>query len=216
MNFGRVLTSLRRLFVRIMSRLKLGTWNAYCDVCAGKFKADQLKKRWDGFMVCDKDWETRHPQDFLRGVEETSNKLPWTRPIDVGALVPQNGVSLEPALNLVLNTGTYISYSFWPSGVARQFTGDTGTIESWYLPTTNNIGNNYYIRFTLVSQTENTTTYFQNIGFIPLSSLRTIAMSYDGVPPKLSQAVFKVDIAVDPNGNSIMATKEITLQLDTQ
>lgn len=32
-------------------------------------------------MVCaDTCWEPRHPQDFLRAIKETSNKLPWTRP----------------------------------------------------------------------------------------------------------------------------------------
>jgi hypothetical protein len=72
-----------------MSYLRLGTWNAYCDVCAGKFKADKLKKRWDGFMVCPQDWEVRHPQDFLRAVKETSNILPWTRPVDFGDAVTQ-------------------------------------------------------------------------------------------------------------------------------
>lgn len=59
---------------------KSGEWNAICDVCGFKFKSNQLKERWDGFMVCTRDYETRHPMDFLRGREELSNKLPWTRP----------------------------------------------------------------------------------------------------------------------------------------
>lgn len=46
--------------------LKLGDWNAICDVCGFKFKASKLKKRWDGAMVCDNDWEPRHPQDLMR------------------------------------------------------------------------------------------------------------------------------------------------------
>jgi hypothetical protein len=55
-------------------------WNALCDVCGQKKKSDQMRKRWDGLMVCAADWEARHPQDLLRAVKETSNKLPWTRP----------------------------------------------------------------------------------------------------------------------------------------
>lgn len=55
-------------------------WNALCDVCGFKKKSSELRKRWDGMMVCADDWEPRHPQDFLRAVKETSNKLPWTRP----------------------------------------------------------------------------------------------------------------------------------------
>lgn len=59
-------------------------WNALCDVCGGKFKSTEMRKRWDGLMVCGSDWEPRHPQDFLRAVKETSNQLPWTRPDNDG------------------------------------------------------------------------------------------------------------------------------------
>ena len=44
----------------------LGDSNAICDVCGFKHKQSQLKKRWDGAMVCDKDFELRHPQDLIR------------------------------------------------------------------------------------------------------------------------------------------------------
>lgn len=37
--------------------LRLGDWNAICDVCGQKYKASQLMKRWDGLMVCKEDWE---------------------------------------------------------------------------------------------------------------------------------------------------------------
>lgn len=47
-----------------------GQWNAICDVCGVKFKIGQLKKRWDGFLVCKDDWETRHPMDFIRLPDE--------------------------------------------------------------------------------------------------------------------------------------------------
>ena len=55
-----------------------GDWNAVCDVCGFEFKASQLRKRWDGYRVCSKDWEQRHPQDFLRGKPER-NRVPWAR-----------------------------------------------------------------------------------------------------------------------------------------
>ena len=58
---------------------KPGDWNAICDVCGFKFKASQLLKRWDGLMVCMDDFETRHPQDFIRPIKER-NSVPWTRP----------------------------------------------------------------------------------------------------------------------------------------
>ena len=56
-----------------------GTWNVLCDECGFKFKATELKKRWDSAMVCPQCFEKRNPQDFVRGVKE-SRPLPWTRP----------------------------------------------------------------------------------------------------------------------------------------
>ena len=56
-----------------------GNWNAVCDVCAQKYKASEIKKRWDGLMVCPNDWEARHPQDFLRAVPDRQ-AVPWSRP----------------------------------------------------------------------------------------------------------------------------------------
>lgn len=64
---------------------KPGDWNAYCDTCGFKFKASMLRKRWDGMYVCSKDWETRHPQDFLRSRRE-SLQIPWARNTDRGVV----------------------------------------------------------------------------------------------------------------------------------
>ena len=58
---------------------KAGDWNAICDECGFKFKASQLRKRWDGYMVCKDDWEIRHPQDSLRGRRDDQS-VPWSRP----------------------------------------------------------------------------------------------------------------------------------------
>jgi hypothetical protein len=30
-------------------------------------------------MVCPKDWEPRHPQDFVKGVRD-DQRVPWVRP----------------------------------------------------------------------------------------------------------------------------------------
>ncbi|HET7832363.1 MAG TPA: hypothetical protein VFK88_05310, partial [Gallionella sp.] len=47
-----------------------GDSNAICDCCGFKVKQSQLRKRWDGAMVCSKDFEVRHPQDFMKGRPE--------------------------------------------------------------------------------------------------------------------------------------------------
>lgn len=82
-----------------MNQYKSGDYLAVCDSCGFEFHASKLKKRWDGFYVCEKDWETRHPQDFVRGRKENS-KLPWSRP--------------EPA-------DTFITVSYVASTVGEQY-----------------------------------------------------------------------------------------------
>lgn len=59
-------------------KLVLGDWNAICDVCGFKYKASQLRDRWDGLKVCKEDWEPRHPQDFIRAPKDDQS-VAWTR-----------------------------------------------------------------------------------------------------------------------------------------
>ena len=37
-----------------------------CQVCGMDIYASDIRKRWDGVLVCLDDYETRHPQDFVR------------------------------------------------------------------------------------------------------------------------------------------------------
>ena len=59
--------------------LALNDYNAICDRCGKKFKASELRKDWQGLYVCERDWEPRHPQDFVRGVQDVQT-VPWSRP----------------------------------------------------------------------------------------------------------------------------------------
>jgi hypothetical protein len=43
-----------------------------------KFKSTEIRKRWDGLMVCDKDWEADHPQKYLR-VRSDKISVPYVR-----------------------------------------------------------------------------------------------------------------------------------------
>lgn len=61
-----------------IARYDKGDWIALCDVCGRKYKASNLKKRWDGLMCCDDDWEIRQPQDFVRSIADTQI-APWLR-----------------------------------------------------------------------------------------------------------------------------------------
>ena len=73
------------------------SWNVICDVCGFKYKNHQLKKRWDGLIVCEEDFESRHPQDFAK-IPRTEKAIPWARPektdtfVDVDYISSSEGV----------------------------------------------------------------------------------------------------------------------------
>jgi hypothetical protein len=84
--------------------LKLGDFNAICDVCGFKFKGSMLRKRWDGLMVCKTDWEPRHPQDLIKLPQERPAP-PWTRPVPVDEFVV-----VAPVDTSTLTDGTATTY----------------------------------------------------------------------------------------------------------
>lgn len=56
---------------------KSGEWNVVCMVCNRKIKSGSALKRWDGLIVCEDDYENRHPMDFLRARQERIS-VPFT------------------------------------------------------------------------------------------------------------------------------------------
>jgi len=38
-----------------------------CDECGFRYRASETRKRWDGLRVCTKDYESKHPQEGVRG-----------------------------------------------------------------------------------------------------------------------------------------------------
>lgn len=58
---------------------KQGSWNCICDRCGQKKKADQVKQDWQGFIVCNECYETRHPMDFIR-TRIDKQTVPFSRP----------------------------------------------------------------------------------------------------------------------------------------
>lgn len=56
-----------------------GDWNATCSMCGRKRKASKMVKNWQGMYRCPEHNEPRHPQDFVRGVEDNQTP-PWVQP----------------------------------------------------------------------------------------------------------------------------------------
>lgn len=87
-----------------------GEWNVICDQCGRKYKASKLQRRWDGLMVCQDDWETRHPQDFVRAVKD-SPALPYTRPEPTDGAVSVTYISqVTDAAYYDVPAGTFGNY----------------------------------------------------------------------------------------------------------
>lgn len=78
---------------------KPGSWNVICDVCGVQYKAEELRRRWDGLMVCKHDFEVRHPQDFIRAVPDNQT-VPWVRPESTDVFIEHfctvNGLTAIP------------------------------------------------------------------------------------------------------------------------
>lgn len=58
---------------------KAGQYYQICDVCSFKLHSGEMKKRWDGLFVCEKDYELDHPQKFVR-VQADGQAVPEPRP----------------------------------------------------------------------------------------------------------------------------------------
>lgn len=59
--------------------LKVGTWNVQCQRCGFDFKNTDIVKEWTGLHVCLSCFETRHPQELLKGRPDDPS-IPWSSP----------------------------------------------------------------------------------------------------------------------------------------
>lgn len=65
---------------------KIGSHNVLCDNCAKKFKREQVRKTWDGFMMCIKRcWYPKHPNEFPRQVPNDGLPVDDARPREVAS-----------------------------------------------------------------------------------------------------------------------------------
>lgn len=80
-------------------------WRAICDRCGLEYPSNQLKKEWTGLMVCEADFDHRHPQDFAK-IPRPEKPLPWTRPE-----APDSFISVS-----YISTATGVQETTIPSG----------------------------------------------------------------------------------------------------
>lgn len=73
-----------------------GEWYITCDVCGKKMKSSKARHRWDGFIVCDADFEHRHPQDFLK-VKPDNLTVPFSRPKETPVFIEVDYIDTDDA-----------------------------------------------------------------------------------------------------------------------
>jgi len=87
---------------------KHGDRNAICDMCGFKYKLSSLRKRWDGLLVCNKDWELQHPQSLIKIRPERISRIEM-RPESTDVFVSDTAyLQLEDGEYILLEDGTRI------------------------------------------------------------------------------------------------------------
>lgn len=77
-------------------------WNAICDRCGGKRLNTELRREWQGLMVCrDGCWEPRHPMDKMKGRVDRQNP-PWVRPEPADTFIPNLLLLYEDGSKMLL------------------------------------------------------------------------------------------------------------------
>lgn len=71
---------------------RAGDHYVICDVCGFKMRASETRRRWDNLRVCTKDWESRHPQDFVRGRKDRQ-RVPDPRPEPADNFIEVNDIT---------------------------------------------------------------------------------------------------------------------------
>jgi hypothetical protein len=121
---------------------KKGSWNVICDVCGFEFKADKIKKRWDGLMVCNEDFEHDHPQKHIR-VREDNQQVAFVRAdppdqfIHVCYLWERSAYADLAAADCARAdniTSTYPFLYMLKFGTVPSYTVITYTFDGWYVP----------------------------------------------------------------------------------
>jgi len=63
-----------------MTKYYSGDHNAYCQVCGFRYRASELRRRWDGLLVCNDDFESKHDADMRDPHRIPKESLPsWVR-----------------------------------------------------------------------------------------------------------------------------------------
>lgn len=63
-----------------VNHYKEGSHNVICDLCGKKYKNDQMRPTWNGFMACPNDWYPKPVNEMPRPIFNDSRPVPNSRP----------------------------------------------------------------------------------------------------------------------------------------
>jgi hypothetical protein len=69
-----------------------------CDVCGFIIRSRDAKLTWDNKVVCPEDFETRHPQDFVRGRADEEAAKGLVRPEKTDGVAPATACTTRSAI----------------------------------------------------------------------------------------------------------------------
>ena len=99
-----------------------------CDTCGFDYRFSDMKKRWDGYMVCKWDWEPRHPQDYVKGRKDRQ-AVPVARPegLDLTDTTTLNANAAAGATSLTLADASGVS-QYDTIGITLDQTNTVGSL----------------------------------------------------------------------------------------
>lgn len=98
-----------------------------CDRCGFRYRSSETFRTWDNLWVCAEDFETRHPQDFVRGRKDNQN-VPDPRPEPVATFIGPLSTSLTADASSSATTLTVESSARFESGDTIGIACDSGTV----------------------------------------------------------------------------------------
>jgi len=57
-----------------------GDFYRLCDICGRKIRSTESRKMWNNLIVCQNDWEPRHPQEELHTAPKDKQSVKDARP----------------------------------------------------------------------------------------------------------------------------------------
>lgn len=97
-----------------------GSFYRICDRTGFKVRADRTAKEWNGLIVRNKSWESRQPQDFVKGVRDYQS-VPDPRPRQLDRFI-------GPLETKVLHAAAAGSISLQVITTVRMVDGDQLTV----------------------------------------------------------------------------------------